>query len=226
MAFVSSLLCVKMSFGSWEYEKIIKMNYRLKRFLEKLIIPGKILGIIFVLFHFYEKGIAFNPMWVVFYLSLIVVIAALWFAFSYLLSVISKRYKETLDFEEAVLPRKLSVLCADVKRRPWLLLLIPGEDGIFFLPLLYIGLNPLTAFAASALFALAHAGYKSWSAMTGTFLIAFVVCLTILPNGIIPVIIGHFIVDITVFLILLYMERQEAKAQAEAWQHETENYDD
>jgi len=202
------------------------MNYRFKRFLEKLIIPGKILGIIFVLFHFYEKGIDFNPLWVAFYLSLIVVIAALWFAFNYLLSVISKKYKDALDFEEAALPRKLSVLCSDVKRRPWLLLLIPGEDGIFFLPLLYVGLNPFTAFAASALFALAHAGYKSRSAMTGTFLIAFVVCLTILPNGIIPVIIGHFIVDITVFLILLYMERQEAKAQAEAWEHETENYDD
>jgi hypothetical protein len=202
------------------------MNYKFKRFLERLIIPGKILGIVFVLLHLWGTGIAFNPLWVVFYLGLIAVIAVLWFAVNYLLSAVSKKYEESLNSEEAALPYKLSLLCSDVKRRPWLLLLIPGEDGIFFLPLLYVGLNPFTAFVSSALFALAHAGYKSKSAMFGTFLIAFVVCLAILPNGIIPVIIGHFLVDITVFLILIYMERKEARARAESWQNNYENYDD
>lgn len=202
-----------------------EMNYKLKRFLEKLIIPGKIIGIIFVLLHLWHTGFDFNPLWVLFYLALILLVAVLWFAMNYVLSVLSRKYEAVLDAEEAAVPYKLSVLCSDVRRKPWLLLLIPGEDGIFFLPLLYIGVNPLTAFAASLLFALAHAGYKSRSAMAGTFLIAFAVCLLILPNGIIPVMIGHLIVDITVFLILFYFEKKEARERAAAFQENFGDYD-
>ena len=95
------------------------------------------------------------------------------------------------------------------------MLLIPGEDGLFFLPLLYTGINPLTALGASILFGFAHIGYKSRTACAMTSAIAFMICLFVIPYGIINAVIGHLIVDLSVFSLLPFINMETSAPEPE-----------
>lgn len=177
----------------------------MRRLFHKLIIPGKITGLLFLIFHLLTEKNEFKPLVVLYYLLFTALIAGIWFGATMLLSYFSKSYDNKLEEEEQSAALSLSQIRNELRRNPWQILLIPGEDGLFFLPLLYIGINPLSAFIAAALFAAAHCAYKSLSACIGTFFIAFFLCLLVLPYGIIPMVAGHLIVDISVFLLLPYM---------------------
>ncbi|OGV51713.1 MAG: hypothetical protein A2017_10245 [Lentisphaerae bacterium GWF2_44_16] len=179
----------------------------MRRLLHKLIIPGKIAGLLFLIFHLLTEKNEFKPLVIVYYLLFTALLAGLWFGGNILLSYFSKSYDDKLEEDEQNASIALMKIKAEVKRNPWQILLIPGEDGFFFLPLLYIGINPLSAFIAAALFAAAHCAYKSLNACIGTFFIAYFLCLLVLPQGIIPMVAGHLIVDISVFLCLPYMNK-------------------
>lgn len=76
--------------------------------------------------------------------------------------------------------------------------LISAEDGIFFLPLIYIGITPLTAFIAALLYALYRRnrhplGYTLTCASS-----YFLMALWVLPEGLWIVFAGHVIAKIFV----------------------------
>ena len=119
-----------------------------------------------------------------------------------------EKYKEKSCAEDIEAARSLSEIMRLIKREPWQLLLIPGEDGLFFLPLLYTEINPLTALGASILFGFAHIGYKSRMACAMTSAIAFMICLFVIPYGIINAVIGHLIVDLSVFSLLPFINME------------------
>lgn len=82
-------------------------------------------------------------------------------------------------------------------RPPWRALLrVPAEDGVFLVPLLYVGITPLTAAISGALFALAHLpSYPFWSTVPKG-ISYFVVGLFLLPwVGIWPIVLGHVLLD-------------------------------
>jgi Tfp pilus assembly protein PilF len=101
------------------------------------------------------------------------------------------------------------VLAQDFLKRPWEFLLIAGEDGIFFLPLLYIGISVPAAILASALFAAMHYRNKPLLALVGTFLISTVNVLSVLPHGILAMVLGHFTVDIISLRAATKIKKQE-----------------
>ena len=100
------------------------------------------------------------------------------------------------------------------------MLLIPGEDGLFFLPLIYTGINPLTALGASILFGFAHIGYKSKAACAMTSVIAFMICMFVIPYGIINAVIGHLIVDLSVFSVLPFIKMETDEPEFEYTEEE------
>lgn len=88
-------------------------------------------------------------------------------------------------------------------RPPWRVLLrVPAEDGVFLVPLLYVGVNPLTAGISGSLFALAHLpNYPFWSTIPKG-ISYFLVGLFLLPwVGIWPIVLGHVLLD--AFLVAL-----------------------
>ncbi len=88
-------------------------------------------------------------------------------------------------------------------RPSWRVLLrVPAEDGVFLVPLLYVGVTPLTAAISGSLFALAHLpNYPFWSTVPKG-ISYFLVGLFLLPwVGLWPIVIGHVLLD--AFLIAL-----------------------
>lgn len=82
-----------------------------------------------------------------------------------------------------------------------LLFWIPAEDGLFFLPLLYVGVSPWTVAIASLLFSLAH--YPKYSPalclFKGAFYYGFV--LWLLPHGIWTLVAAHLAIDALAFAV-------------------------
>jgi hypothetical protein len=76
-----------------------------------------------------------------------------------------------------------------------LALWVPSEDGLFLVPVLMVGLHPVSAAIATLLFGLAHyPKYRLWHCL----LIAcmyFPVAFWVLPHGIWTCVVGHFLWD-------------------------------
>ncbi len=90
---------------------------------------------------------------------------------------------------------------SEIKRHPIrLALLIPGEDGIFFVPLLWVGITPLTAGVAAAAFAAVHYPEYSIRASAPKFVFLFGIAMMVLPHGIGSVVVGHLLVDAMMLL--------------------------
>lgn len=91
-------------------------------------------------------------------------------------------------------------MASAIRRHPIrLALLIPGEDGIFFVPLLWVGITPLTAGIAAAAFAAIHYPEYSIRACAPKFVFLFGVAMVVLPHGIGSVVVGHLLVDAIAF---------------------------
>jgi predicted negative regulator of RcsB-dependent stress response len=83
-----------------------------------------------------------------------------------------------------------------------LALLLPGEDGIFFVPLLWVGITPLTAGIAAAAFAAIHYPEFSIRSCVPKFVSLFCVAMVVLPHGIGTVVVGHLLVDTVAYTVL------------------------
>lgn len=104
-------------------------------------------------------------------------------------------------------------MASAIKRHPLrLALLIPGEDGIFFVPLLWVGITPLTAGIAAAAFAAVHYPEYSIRACAPKFVFLFGVAMVVLPHGIGSVVVGHLLVDAIAFTTLNLLSADEAAA--------------
>jgi hypothetical protein len=170
--------------------------------VKRLAMPLKVAGIIFLGYHCVTADVRFNPIWVAVYVGMTFLLANAVLGVEFLVNKMRSQKKDGLDNftpEERQCVGKMYSQGHRIRRNPWLFLLIAGEDGFFFLPLLYIGINPATAIAAAALFALMHYHDKPNSALTGTFLFTMANVLIVLPHGILPMVLGHYILDATAF---------------------------
>lgn len=80
-------------------------------------------------------------------------------------------------------------------KRTWDTRLVGAEDGVFLLPLLFVGIDPVSVGVASILFWVYN--YPKFSKLYCTVkaIAYFLVGLWILPYGIWPVVLAHIIVD-------------------------------
>ena len=100
---------------------------------------------------------------------------------------------------EALNERVLSML----KQAPWKILTVPAEDGLFLLPLLYLGINPVTAVVAATLFAAFHYPSFPWHYCVPKGIAYFFVALFVLPYGIWSVVTAHLLLDGAIFCLLM-----------------------
>jgi len=91
---------------------------------------------------------------------------------------------------------------AQAKRRPWIdALLLPGEDGFFFVPLILVGINPITAGVTSVVYAAIH--YPEFPAKFCVAKVAslYLIATLILPQGIGSVVVGHLLLDVFAYYV-------------------------
>ena len=82
---------------------------------------------------------------------------------------------------------------------------LPVEDGLAFVPVLILGINPYTAIISGLIFAFIHINNYSYLECIGKFIIAYLVCILLLPYGLLTVIVGHYINDIIAVLVLKFI---------------------
>ena len=76
----------------------------------------------------------------------------------------------------------------------------PGEDGLFFVPLLLIGVTPLTSAVGGLLFGAMHYPAYPLKYCIPKALIFFSAALLVLPNGLLTVVVGHILLDVVAFV--------------------------
>ena len=72
----------------------------------------------------------------------------------------------------------------------------PAEDGLFCVPVLLAGINPISALCAGALFGVAHLGSYSYLECLGKAIYYSAVCLILLPHGLLKVVVGHVLSNV------------------------------
>lgn len=162
--------------------------------------PIKVLGIIAIIHYLYtHPPIQFNPAGIIPYCLIL--------ALGFLGSRLLKRNQGNYPSKKEIYLQSREFFKQKPRRMVTFLLLVAGEDGIFVLPLLYLGVTPVSAAIAAILFSLSH--YLQWAAwgetrqIYGAALAYFLVIMYILPMGILTVCISHIIYDT---LVVLYAE--------------------
>jgi len=79
---------------------------------------------------------------------------------------------------------------------------IPAEDGLVCVPLLMIGVNPVNACLAGAVFGLKHLAGYTYLECIAKFVYYAAACLIVLPHGLLTMTAGHLIGDAMVFAVL------------------------
>lgn len=92
------------------------------------------------------------------------------------------------------------------RRRPSVALrkaaiLLPGEDGLFFVPLLLVGINPLSAVVAAAAFGAMHYPEFPSRLCVAKACLIYLIALLILPHGLGTVVVGHFVIDALAYVV-------------------------
>jgi hypothetical protein len=156
------------------------------------------LGCALLIFHAFHTPISVNGIAIAAFLG---ILAASGVAFIAAIAVMERFGMKGLDEKEAdaTSERLFSML----KRQPWRFLLVPAEDGMFLLPLLYIGISPVSAAVAAFLFAVAHYPAFQWRFCIPKGMAYFFVALFILPYGIWSVVVAHLIVDVGLWAVVL-----------------------
>lgn len=156
------------------------------------------LGCALLIFHALHTPISVNGFAIAAFLG---ILAASGLAFLAAMAVMERFGMKGLDEKEADAgsERFFSAL----KKEPWRFLLVPAEDGFFLLPLLYVGISPVSAAVAAFLFAVAHYPVFPWRYCIPKGTAYFFVALFILPHGIWSIVVAHLLVDVGLFVFIL-----------------------
>ena len=86
--------------------------------------------------------------------------------------------------------------------------LAPAEDALVCVPVLLVGINPLSALLGGAVFGAIHLGGYSYLECMAKGVYYMLIVWIVLPLGLLTVILGHLIADASGFVILRIAARQ------------------
>ena len=198
-------------------QRAAQKNYRDAKYQLRLLLFRKysilkwrnitltIFGFALLIFHAFHSPISIHIRAVGIFLGIFAVIALTTVAMAVLQRKFGVKWLDEKDAEQTS-----EKIISGFKKRPWEFLLIPAEDGFFLLPLLYIGINPLSAAVAAFCFGVMHYPLYPWQACVPKGIAYFFVALFVLPYGIWSVIVAHLSVDAILILALL-LDKVEGK---------------
>ena len=92
--------------------------------------------------------------------------------------------------------------------------LTPGEDGLICVPVLLVGIHPLSAFLGGLAFGAMHLARFTYLDCIAKSITYGLVCYFVLPHGLLTVVLGHVIMNGIAFAVLQVMKRQMERLQA------------
>ena len=143
----------------------------------------KLAGLVFLVSYFISTRFSFDVVWLL--MAMMVSFGGFLF---YILSVVTFNHERNV---EAVHEQQQFI-----KSKNTLDSYLPGmEDGVFLLPLLFVGVNLFTVTLAVIFYGVANYRHISTLYLCVKMLSYFIIGLWILPYGIWPVLLAHIIVD-------------------------------
>lgn len=180
-----------------------------------------VVGWIILIAYLWFVPLRFEVMWVLVYVAILVSVALLSVRFkSHLIDLLNRRASATTSQDSLQKSSFFRVqnpesLLRAVARRPLAhLLLAPGEDGFFFVPLVLIGVTWYSAIPFALLFGLAH--YKEYSPYEcgAKAIHTYLNCLIVLPHGILHFVVGHLAVNGILFYAAANQARESSAKRA------------
>jgi hypothetical protein len=83
--------------------------------------------------------------------------------------------------------------------RGWAILTAPAEDGFICVPLLILGITPISALLGGIAFGLIHLARFTYLECIGKAVSYTLVCYFVLPFGLLTVVLGHLVTDVLGF---------------------------
>jgi predicted acyltransferase len=150
----------------------------------------KVIGLVLLAIYFFQNSLDIEPTWTAAYLAIVIGVGTVF------VMIVDPLIDRLFPGRKVDVDPIASQLISEAKRRPLrLALLLPGEDGFFFVPLIWVGITPATAAVAAAAFAAAH--YPQFPVRTCAvkFLFLFCIAVIVVPHGLGSVVAGHLILD-------------------------------
>jgi hypothetical protein len=155
----------------------------------------KVVGFAFLVAYFLHHRFRIEGFWVGISLAIEVGVSVV---FALLVNPVLERFVRSQRFDPSPYARNIVV---HAWRRPLReLLLLPGEDGFFLVPLLWVGITPISAACASVAYGAVHYPQFPAKYCAVKSVSIFVIALTVLPHGLGSVIVGHLVADAIAFL--------------------------
>jgi hypothetical protein len=166
-------------------------------------------GVLLLLAYCTRSSITVHPAWSIAYVVLNLGVSTV--LYTCIVAPAVRRFRKrrpdsTLDPNEEAMATANAVY-SHVRKEPWKLLMVAGEDGVFFLPLLYIGISPVAALSASFAYAVMHYQLFPLWACGMKWLVCYIVAIWILPHGIMTVVVGHLINDGLLFVLTPHLQK-------------------
>jgi len=153
------------------------------------------LGLIFLAAYFWNHPFRVDPLWIAAHFAIVIgVTTVLGLFFLLVLFPLLARLRPGRTRE--VEPPSYSTAVGFKRKNLWqLAFFIPAEDGLFFVPLLWAGITPVTAAIAAALYAASHYPKFTISNCALKFVYLFGIALMVLPHGLGSVVVAHLALD-------------------------------
>ena len=87
-------------------------------------------------------------------------------------------------------------------------LITPAEDGLICVPILIIGISPISAIIGGAVFGALHLATYTYLECIGKAIIYALACVIILPHGVLNIVLGHFVLDVSAAGLLMIFRRR------------------
>jgi hypothetical protein len=84
----------------------------------------------------------------------------------------------------------------------------PAEDGLICVPVLLVGIGPLSALGGGIAFAFLHLARFTYLECIAKGVSYALVCFLVLPHGLLTVVLGHLILDGLAFVAILVAKRK------------------
>jgi hypothetical protein len=153
-------------------------------------------GLALLVTYFWQNPLYVEPIWIAAHLAIVVGVSTALVLVAY---PILDRFLPGTKADAEVTGMRI---VGEAKRTPLrLALLLPGEDGFFFVPLLWVGITPVTAGIAAAAFAATHYPQFPLRACVVKFVSIFCIAMVVLPHGLGSVVVGHFIADAVAVIV-------------------------
>lgn len=171
--------------------------------------PIKLTGLVFLAVYLHSHPIVFSPLWALAYFVIGFIGAQL---YVWVVKRIAQLRQEPhyLDEEADYL---VDHVTRTKKENPLCFWLAPAESAFFYVPLLYVGVNPFTAAVAAVLFGLMHYPEQLLRNCVFKIIVQCVLIWLVLPHGILTMMAGHFLLDYLPLAMLKWTHKGSEKTQ-------------